>query len=71
MRRGNTLRSVRRYNLKFTISGSLLQGLHCTAKTLTGKMATTKIPVKEIAGNLEILPKYGEFGAQVLGYTAS
>ena len=36
------------------------QDTHCTGKI--GKMATTKIPVRENTGNLEILPKHGEFG---------
>ena len=34
------------------------QGTHATGKT--GKMATTKIPVRENTGKLEILPKHRE-----------
>ena len=41
------------------------QGTHCTGKT--GEFATTKIPVRENARNLEILPKtQGIWFAQVV-----
>ena len=37
----------------------IYQGPHCTGKR--GKMATTKLPVRENTGNLEIWPKHREF----------